>query len=107
MEIRNLNEDQAQELHKKAMKMMEDNPDLEVETFLGKRGKERHLKDDLEDLNEKLDKCMADVFELKMMITRIFGNHFLMDGRFIQPPFTAIPGVIGNAKEEQIRNNDK
>lgn len=98
MEIRNLNEENVETLKKTIEKIAEKNPEISYEIF-DERDVELKEKferayeqknrtatiSDIEKINNDIIKLSAQIEELNILIVKIFGDHFLVNGRWCEP----------------------
>lgn len=86
MEIKNMTDQNVNEIAAVIEKMREDNPAIDAKVFTMEDWEKKNL------INEKIDKTgeqlklIAERFDaLETKINHIFAGHVLIDGKFIQP----------------------
>lgn len=101
MEIRNLDGESLEELHKKVTKLQEKNPDIIARTFMGEKNREVTMAD-LDGVIEELKAIKDLVYDLSLKVQQIFGGHVLINGKWEH-----VDTLTGGSNEKEVhkRNN--
>lgn len=75
MEIRNLSDVNVEQIEGLIRELQQDNPAIRTRVFDQTKEQEDKLNQRLDDIEEKVDSLAAK-------IDHVFGDHFLLDGRF-------------------------